>query len=103
MRPFYTQGISRKDEVIIHRVRIGHTRLTHSYLMEGGLIDYPPPCYYCGRYPLTVQHILIHCNFFDFFRSRYIGGARNMGDLFERFSLKHILEFLKKTNLYVEI
>ena len=68
--------------------------------MEGGVINYTPPRPYCRMYPLTVSHILIHG---EFFRSRYFGGVRNMGDLFERFSLKHILEFLKKTNLYVEI
>ena len=32
--PFYLNGFSRKDEVIIHRIRIGHTRLTHKHLME---------------------------------------------------------------------
>ena len=30
-------NLSRKDEVVIHRVRIGHTRLTHRYLMEDPL------------------------------------------------------------------
>ena len=29
--PFDIQGLSRKEETIIHRLRIGHTRLTHSH------------------------------------------------------------------------
>ena len=103
IRPFYINGISRKDEVIIHRIRIGHTRLTHSYVMEGGHIDFPPRCHFCGNCPLTVRHLMIECRYFYFLRERYIGGARGMGDLFERFSLKHILEFLKKSNLYQQI
>ena len=98
MRPFYTEGLSRKAEVVIHRTRIGHTRLTHSYVMEGGLIDHPPPCHFCRNYPLTIEHVIINCAHFDFFRIRYIGGARSMGDLFERFSLKHILELAFVTN-----
>ena len=103
IRPFYINGISRKDEVIIHRIRIGHTRLTHSYVMEGGHIDFPPRCHFCGNCPLTVRHLIIECRYFYFLRERYIGGARGMGDLFERFSLKHILEFLKRSNLYQQI
>ncbi|MPC37771.1 hypothetical protein E2C01_031261 [Portunus trituberculatus] len=36
---------------------IGHTRLTHSYLMSG---DYQP---YCDKYlvPLIVRHLLVEC------------------------------------------
>jgi len=28
-------SISRRDEVVINRLRIGHTRCTHSYLLSG--------------------------------------------------------------------
>ena len=100
IKPFHCHGLSRKDEIIIHRVRIGHTRLTHSYVMEGGLIDHPPLCYFCHNYPLSVKHLLIECNHFNFSRSRYYGRVRDMGDLFERFQLHHILGFLKETHLY---
>ena len=36
---YYSGCTNRKDEVIINRLRIGHTRLTHSFRME---IDLPP-------------------------------------------------------------
>ena len=39
------------------RLRIGHTRLTHSYLMAG---ERPPYCNHC-QVPLTVRHLLIEC------------------------------------------
>ena len=35
----HIRSLSRHDAVIIHRLRIGHTRLTHSYLLLG--IDQP--------------------------------------------------------------
>ena len=31
---FNVSGLARKEQVIIHRIRIGHTRLTHSFKME---------------------------------------------------------------------
>ena len=34
INPFYMKNFSRKDEGVIHRIRIGHTRLTYKYLME---------------------------------------------------------------------
>jgi len=45
----------RRDSTIITRLRIGHTRLTHKYLLSG---DSRPMCdkYNC---PLTVQYILL--------------------------------------------
>jgi RNase H len=45
----------RRDEVILARLRIGHTLLTHGHLMEGG----PPPLC-CGQ-PLSVAHLLSDC------------------------------------------
>jgi len=46
---------SRREVVIINRLRLGHCRLTHSYLMPG---DDQPVCESC-RLPLTVKHILV--------------------------------------------
>ena len=96
IKPFYINGLSRKDEVIIHRLRIGHTRLTHSYLMENGPI---PLCLCCQTVPISVKHLLIECPQLAGIRSRYYS-ATDMRDLFERFSLRNILEFLKESRLY---
>uniref|UniRef100_A0A6P7H8Z1 Uncharacterized protein LOC114345792 isoform X1 n=1 Tax=Diabrotica virgifera virgifera TaxID=50390 RepID=A0A6P7H8Z1_DIAVI len=49
--------MSRKDSTIIRRLRIGHTRLTHGYLMSS---ENRPRCEHCDE-PLTVQHILLEC------------------------------------------
>ena len=48
---------SRRETVIINRLRLGHCRLTHSYLISG---DDQPVCESC-RLPLTVKHILLDC------------------------------------------
>ena len=45
---------SRHEEVIFSRLRIGHTRLTHSYLLQN---LHPPSCGYCQADNLSVQHL----------------------------------------------
>ena len=45
---------SRHEEIIISRLRIGHTRLTHSYLLLG--LHSPPSCQYCHTEEITVPH-----------------------------------------------
>lgn len=47
----------RREEVVLCRLRAGHTRLTHGHLMAR---EEPPACLPC-REPLTVEHILVHC------------------------------------------
>ena len=47
----------RRMEVVLCRLRIGHTRLTHKFLME----KRPPPfCMDC-IVPLTVKHVIAEC------------------------------------------
>ena len=47
----------RRDELILCRLHIGHTHLTHRHLLVG---DPPPVCVSCQE-RLSVEHILIHC------------------------------------------
>jgi len=53
----HIRSLSHSDAVIIHRLHIGYTRLTHSYLLSG---TDQPECSAC-HCPLTVKHILIEC------------------------------------------
>ena len=45
---------SRHEEIIVSRLRIGHTRLTHSCLLLG--LYSPPLCQYCHAEEITVPH-----------------------------------------------
>ena len=51
------------------RLRIGHTHLTHSFLIERGE---PPECEDCVE-PLTIEHILTTCPTHDPIRLRIYG------------------------------
>ena len=86
---YYSGCTNRKDEVIINRLRIGHTRLTHSFRMENR--PHPPLCDQCeGDHELTVKHILIECSFLKIIRRRHYD-VTDLNQLFETVSSKKIL------------
>jgi kelch-like protein 2/3 len=58
---------TRRDEVILTRLRTGHTRLTHGFLLRG---EDAPMCAHCDS-PLSVVHILIDCPFLQEARDIY--------------------------------
>ena len=66
-----------KDEVALCRARIGHTHLTHLYILKK---DPQPHCEHC-QCNLTVRHILVHCNHFSQ-ESKNIFGRRDVVELF---------------------
>ena len=52
----------RKDEVVLCRARIGHTHLTHSYILR----KYPPP--QCDHFAEKRKYIFCKRNVFELFR-----------------------------------
>ena len=64
---FYTHN-TRKQEVSLCRLRIGHTRMTHGFLMSG---DPPPYCEDC-LVVFTVKHLLTECPSFLDLRERLL-------------------------------
>ena len=92
---YYSGCTNRNDEVIINCLRIGHTRLTHSFRIENR--PHPPLCDQCeGDHELTVKHILIECNFLKIIR-HYV---TDLNQLFKAVSSKRILDFVKDIGLY---
>ena len=95
---YYSGCTNRKDEVIINRLRIDHTRLTHAFRMENR--HHPPLCDQCeGDDELTVKHILIECNFLKIIRRRHYD-VTDLNQLFKTVSSKRILDFVKNIGLY---
>ena len=60
--PISFGNIKRKDQVKLSRIRLGHTRLTHSFLIvrKDGLL-----CAECRDVEITVHHLMIDGNKFD--------------------------------------
>jgi hypothetical protein len=56
IKSFIVNRLPRRDEILIHRLHVRHTYLTHSYILRR---DTPPECEYC-HVRLTVEHLLYH-------------------------------------------
>jgi len=94
------QSFNRKDEVIINRLRIGHSRMSHGHLM---CKEETPLCPTCGE-TLTIKHLLIHCRKHAESRS----SLEIPDSLHEALGLndensKQIILYLKRINMYNSI
>ena len=101
--PSFLVHSCRKDQVILNRIRIGHSRLTHSYLMGNETDKSRPKCHFCSSdINLTMEHIIIECTHFTAIRSNYFN-VPNLKTLFDNVHTNDIIGFLKETSLYNQI
>ena len=89
---------SRREELILSRLRIGHSHLTHSYLLKR---EDQPECVPC-QCPLTIKHILIDCLDFADIRQQFYD-VPDMKTLFETVSPDNIVAFIKEIGLYYKL
>ena len=89
---------SRRDEVVLCRLRIGHTRLTHGYLMAK---EDPPQCEMCNT-NITIKHLLLSCQKYTNLRLKYFGSSPKLeiilGD--SLFWVSRLMLFLKEADIF---
>jgi kelch-like protein 2/3 len=93
-----TYRLPRRDECIIHRLRIGHTYFTHGFLLRK---EDPPECIAC-QLPLTVKHILLNCIDFNLIRQKYFT-CTTLAELFSDVPSRTIVDFIKEIGLYHKV
>ena len=93
-----TQPLYRKQETVMTRLRIGHTWITHSYLLKK---EDQPFCHACDN-PFTVKHILVECSDFTHTRNKYYT-TTDVHTLFREVNSSKIIEFLKEIKLFDKI
>ena len=49
---------SRRDEVVMNRMRLGHTLLTHGYLVDNDAPEVAPYCELCSNALLSVKYMV---------------------------------------------
>jgi len=83
--------LSCLDAVTLRRLRIGHTRFSHSYLLNR---EDQPRCTYCDC-ALTVVHtsMLLECPHYNIVRQRYFS-VTTLKDLFETVKTLTIVDFI---------
>jgi kelch-like protein 2/3 len=94
-RTSITMLAKRRDDIVLTRARIGHTYLTHAYLLRGEQIPQCVPC----NCVLTVKHILINCIDYAHIRQNFYD-VPDLKTLFEGVSPPQLLNFLKEIDLF---
>ena len=72
------QYLTRAEEVVITRLRIGHTKATKAHILSRGP---PTMCHHCGQ-TLTIDHMLLECAVLRESRDKYYT-ADSLNTLFE--------------------
>jgi len=87
--------LNRRDKTVITRLRVGHTRVTHSYLLSR---ESRPVCDHC-KCSLTVKHILLECSGLTLIRQKYFSST-TLKELFSDVDARCILDFTKESGFY---
>ena len=98
----FTVGLSdhycstkRRDEIVFARTKIGHTYLTHAYLLKS---EETPQCIPCNC-PFTIKHLLLECTDYMHVRHKYFN-IPDLKTLIQDVTPNQILSFLKEIDLY---
>ena len=67
-----------REEVVIAKIRIGHTYITHSHILKG---EDPPECVSCNEL-FTVKHFMTTCSDRCMTRDKYYN-VHDMKDFFD--------------------
>ena len=83
-------GNVRNEEIVLACLRIGHTRITHSYLLKREEQLY---CLGCDA-PFTVRHFLLECGDFSHIRNKYYY-VDTIKQLFNDLPIDNVFLFLR--------
>ena len=87
--------LTRAEEVVITRLRIGHTKATKSHILSPGP---PTACQHCDQ-TLTIEHMLVECTVLQQIRDKYYM-ADSLRTLFETIPETCIVEFLREAGFF---
>ena len=93
----------RRSSVVLTRLRIGHTFLTHRYLLTSGADRQAPMCSTCDVV-LSVQHLLVDCPSFTNERRILNLEGRSLKELLDDAApIDGVFRFLKAIQIFYEI
>ena len=91
-------ALCRKQESVMARLRIGHTWITHSYLLKSKDQPFSHAC----DSPFTVKHFLIECPDFTHIRNKFYTST-DVHTIFREVGPSRIAEYLKEIGIYNNI
>lgn len=89
------------DQRVLTRLRIGHTRLTHDFLLKKSS---PPVCDCCGT-TVDVRHLILQCKKFKEARRKYQIDPTSLRLALcnDRDNEDRLLSFLREVNVYCKL
>ena len=90
--------LPREDEVAISRIRLGHSKLTHSFIFDR--LE-APFCVGCDK-PFTLHHILTDCVEFSHIRPRFYS-YNGVSEVFQNVHPSVILNFFDLIEEFLEL
>ena len=95
-RPFLLLGgFNRREESLLCRLHIGHSLLSHSFILKR---EDPPECIPCNE-RLTIKHLLLDCVDTQEIRNKYFT-ASSLKVLFRDVPPDQIFKFLKEIHVF---
>ena len=91
-------NMTRREQVVIDRLRLGHSYLTHIFLLQG---NPPTICNRC-RCNISIKHVLTECPEYARHRRQFLNSYNTIVDFFKNES-KNIILFLRTTGLFYQI
>ena len=93
----------RRSSIVLTRLRIGHTFITHKYLMASGRERQVPLCSTC-HVELNVKHILVQCPYYDVKRRDNLLSNMTLVEILdENAPVERIVKFLKDVHIFYDI
>ena len=103
VHPWHHCRMDRRSSIVLTRLRIGHTYITHRYLMASGVERQVPLCSAC-HVELTVKHILVQCPFYENQRRSNLLLNLSLEEILnESAPVEQIVKFLKDINIFYDI
>lgn len=91
--------ISRRDSIVITRIRIGHSKITHDFLMAK---RDQTMCEICQT-PLTIKHIIENCTIYDTSRRKYQITSITQASGNDQLGVEKMLNYLREIDVYSKI
>ena len=85
---------------------MGHTLLTHGYLMDDDVHDVAPHCEFCNSAILTIKHIMVECEQLSDTRRDCLEMCRLTGHLIfvgKEHEFFEVVYFLNNIGVYILI
>lgn len=98
LNPIQYSGLSRKHQVILTRLRIGHTKITHQHLIQR---DEAEVCDTCHT-TLNVKHILLECISYQQQRDD-ASLSSELRTILSPQNINNLVTFLKSINIFCKI